>query len=661
MYCNSYRSFIWSHSIPVSRHTPKNFTHRHHHIINTTLNASKEYDVFVGQGQEKEELAAVKKSGSVEDLVHLATVKHPGNVHYLIAASKALAKRGDVRRAKDIIGQAFQAATTPEAASFVHLSVGSLILRYGAPFMEFDSEGIDEKTSLGSFLDDDNKNDNYNDNAIRIENAHSDEPGNRKTSQPTKEHSKTAKKYKLAEYHFKLAADTMPSTPAPFNALGKLEAMKGNDAQAETYYKRALEKFPNHIRSLHALAVLLSKRKESPHAARKAFKRLIEASPSNPAVYQTFALFEWQQGNYKDAKKIFDAGIDSCPAHAPLLNAYAKIEAKRRNRTKARALLRQAIQADPCDPHHYLSLGQLEGRAGNISIAIQVCTQGLSISPRNVHLLCTLGQVMQASGDTEGAHRAWRDALDYDDQCAVAAHELGKIDQNQGRIDGAMEYFELGARSEDATGALRCAASLGELHLFRGDSYLARSVMARAASEHSPDGRFLREWAAMEKRLGDLSASSALYKQAVEKDPADERAWLQWGQLERRRGEPQKALECWQAGLKSSPLNPYLWQSYATLLWDEGRRDDAREAFRQGLSKCPGGQSMLLEWAVREAKAGNKERALEIVRLGGGEGKGHAPLLAAWVKLATELGREEEAVKVQGKLDALLSVDKQIS
>jgi pre-mRNA-processing factor 6 len=187
--------------------------------------------------------------------------------------------------------------------------------------------------------------------------------------------------------------------------------------------------------------------------------------------------------------------------------------------------------------------------------------------------------------------------------------------------------------------------------VFQGDPHAAREVLKSVAKRHRPDGRLLREWAGIEKRLGDLSAAAALYKRASDADPRDERTWLQWGLLERRRGEVDAALKCWRAGLKVSPLNPFLWQLCGVTLWDAGRVVTARETFTQGLKFCPTSQPLLLEWALKEAEGGDERAALEILRLSqAAQGAPHAPLLAAWVQLATRLGYTEEAVQIAAKL-----------
>jgi len=452
-----------------------------------------------------------------------------------------------------------------------------------------------------------------------------------------------------AEELLNVARAVAPQMAAPLNAMAKLEVRRGNEIAAEDLYRQALDVQPSNFVSAQSLAVLLSK-KYDPQAS-ELFERISIAVPSHAPTWQAWALHEWRQGKYSVARDLFEQGIEKCEPHAPLLVAYSKMEAQRRNRTKARALLRQAAIADPSNPHTWVSWAQLEGRLGNRTTAIDICREALKANPGNVFLLCTAGQIYAAAGDIDKAVKSWEEALERDPGCAIAAHELGCVARQQGDLIRAEDFLTLGLGSSDAKGSLRCASALSEIRVFQGDTRAAREVLRSAARRHRPSGRLLREWAGIEKRLGDLSEAAAIYKRAAETDPRDERTWLQWGLLEKRRGEVDAALKCWRAGLKVSPLNPFLWQLCGVTLWDAGRVVAARETFTQALKFCPTNQPLLLEWALKEAEDGDEEAALKILRLAqAAQGAPHAPLLAAWVEFANRLGYTEEATQIKEKL-----------
>lgn len=456
-------------------------------------------------------------------------------------------------------------------------------------------------------------------------------------------------------------------------ARAQLMERRGQLDRAKELYFGALEMNPNDVVALSALANLLS-HGEAKNKTKKAskerndeadvyFKRATIVKPRDGTTWCSWAQHEWRNGRYAKAKDIFEQGISQAPHHAPLFVAYAKMEAQRRNRNKARALLKSAASAAPNHLHVWITWSQLEGREGDVDKALELCQHALDIDPSSIYALCSMGQTLAAANRLDEAMECWEKALSVDPECAVAAHELGHaVQRTSGDFERAESYFGMGSRStSDPKGAQRCAIALAEAKVSRGQMAEARRVLASVEQLHRPTGRYLRCWAAIEKRLGDLQAASVLFRRAAESDPRDERTWLQWGQLERRRGDGEAALRCWRAGLQVSPANPYLWQSYATGLWQVGRAEEGRDAFGQAVRKCPGNQQLLLAWALEELGVGNGEAALGILRLGwggeGGEGGNatrevHQPLLAAHARIAEELGYAEEAESVRARMNA---------
>ena len=475
-----------------------------------------------------------------------------------------------------------------------------------------------------------------------------------------------------AEELLRKAIEATPSAAAPYNALGKLCERKGDFSAAENTYRKILKDIdPKNSITSQALALVLARHGNRRGTAVDMFKKSTQLSPTDPAVWQAWALYEWKRGKYSKAKELFEKGLENAkpvldagkkfPPLAALLAAYAKMEAQRRNRTKARSLYRQAISMNPLNAHTWVGYAQLEGRLKNYATAIDLCHQALKDNPNNVYILCTLGQVYYASGNIEKAVETWEKTLEIDPGCAVACHELGIIARQQGEFSRAEDLFRLGmAQVQEPKGAQRCASALADVKMFQGDGGGAREAFVRteqllqpaggAGGGHRLDGRLLREWAGIEKRLGDLTAASALYERAAEADPRDERTWLQWGLLEKRRGQLDSALRCWHQGIKISPLNPFLWQLSAVTLWECGREGDARTTFHQALRYCPTNKPLLLSWALKEAGSGNTQAALDICRLGGKDDDVHAPLLELHAQLASRLGLEEERVAVEERV-----------
>jgi tetratricopeptide (TPR) repeat protein len=109
-------------------------------------------------------------------------------------------------------------------------------------------------------------------------------------------------------------------------------------------------------------------------------------------------------------------------------------------------------------------------------------------------------------------------------------------------------------------GVLLNFEGLAELLAFQGNPVAAREAFEsglRSCSKPSP--RFLRQFALLEKRLGNFDAASELYRRAAQREPQDPKTWLQWGVMERRRRHFEAAEACFRRGVTAAPSHPHLW------------------------------------------------------------------------------------------------------
>lgn len=71
----------------------------------------------------------------------------------------------------------------------------------------------------------------------------------------------------------------------------------------------------------------------------------------------------------------------------------------------------------------------------------------------------------------------------------------------------------------DSKGALLCSEGLAQLELFWGNVDKAREVYASGERCHSPNSRYYRMWANLEKRQGSCQTARKLYQKAHNTNP----------------------------------------------------------------------------------------------------------------------------------------------
>jgi tetratricopeptide (TPR) repeat protein len=438
------------------------------------------------------------------------------------------------------------------------------------------------------------------------------------------------------------------------NARSKLEEKAGNLSLAESYLIKALEFNPRHTVSLQGLAVFYARKGDNKKAI-ESFRKASIATPTHAPIWQAWGEYEASRGRFEAARQRFQAGADKCPQdkrYVQLLGAWARMEARRRNLLQARRLYRLALDIDPDDMHSIMELGQLEARNNKTEEAKELYEHGLSKDPCNFHLLSSLAHLYSQLREWEASQQTWERLVELDPGNGFACAALGTFSRREGDMIKAEMYYRRGLGSRGKGGAL-CHEALAQLMEFDGRIKEAREMFSVGHGLCPESGRLLREWAAFEKRQGDLTVASRLYRKGAEVDPADERLWLQWAFLERRRGDDEGAINCAIAGTQASPKNPCIWQLLGTLYSSQGMMPDARAAFKNGIKQCPSNAPLHLEWALAEREAGNAEQALDILRKGAKLGEGHVPLLAAWVRVAKEMGLEEEMKEADSQLKAV--------
>ena len=324
----------------------------------------------------------------------------------------------------------------------------------------------------------------------------------------------------------------------------------GRLAEAEAYYRRALERVPDsadalHLAGLatfqagrpadalpdlakaaaaapliaqfhadHALAAMTTGRA---HEAEVALRRSLSLEPDNAGSWSTLGLVGQATAEYlaslRRARRA--AAIEALSAAAQI--ALGTLLAASRDLAGAAKALRQALRLDPKARDARLKLAGLHQEAGRLEQALAVYDEGLEHDPLSAELHNNRGNVLLAQRNLE--------AIATFRRAAVISPHLGEIHNNLGNaLMSGPEQDEAGPEYRRALAARQVFA---EAHNGLGrwmhdrERYAEAKKALEAALKVKPDqGEFHANIAATLRASGDLDRAIVHARSAVALAPA---------------------------------------------------------------------------------------------------------------------------------------------
>jgi tetratricopeptide (TPR) repeat protein len=134
-----------------------------------------------------------------------------------------------------------------------------------------------------------------------------------------------------AETHFTQAIKLRPDDVSAILTRGDFHFSRGNDLEAITDFRRALEINPNSERALQSLAALLAKSNQDPlrngiEALKYAQQAFDGRVTKNSTVYATLAAAEAECGHFEKAVHLLKVAIEFDPKNDDLLRILARFE-----------------------------------------------------------------------------------------------------------------------------------------------------------------------------------------------------------------------------------------------------------------------------------------------------------------------------------------------
>ena len=305
--------------------------------------------------------------------------------------------------------------------------------------------------------------------------------------------------------------------------LGAVHQARGQFAQAETHFRRAIQLAPAHPSARNFLGTMLAQQARLDEAG-ECLAEMLHLQPTDAETHHNLALVRIQQGRLDDALIHQRRVVELQPASAEALNNLGKTLQQRGLVNEAIAQYRQALRLDGNFASAHSNLGDALLSQDKPQEAAAQCRQALRLRPEFAEAHNNLANALRNLGQAEEAMAHFRQALALKPDFPEAHNNLAIELQGQGKLDEAeghlREALRLRPTATDALnnlgGVLQLQGRLTEaldsyrevLRLSPNDSGAYSNLLLSANYDPDIDADTLfaehREWG---RRFGQVAGS----------------------------------------------------------------------------------------------------------------------------------------------------------
>ena len=216
---------------------------------------------------------------------------------------------------------------------------------------------------------------------------------------------------------------------------------RGQLAQAQDFYRRALQADPRHAASMHHLGIIAYQTSKFAEAL-ALMDQALASDPSDASAHNNRGLVLQDMGQPLESLLCFERALALVPAYPDALN----------NRGTALSDLGRLDEAIPCYeaalrinaryPEAHKNLGDAMRALGRRKEALECYDRAIAVNPRYVDALINRGNTLRELRQPGAAIASYVQALAIDPQSAQGNNNLGNVLQELHHYDRALACFE---------------------------------------------------------------------------------------------------------------------------------------------------------------------------------------------------------------------------
>ncbi|MCE2983120.1 MAG: tetratricopeptide repeat protein [Parachlamydia sp.] len=382
--------------------------------------------------------------------------------------------------------------------------------------------------------------------------------------------------------------------------LGRLEEIKGNYREAESFYNQALKINPSDPLALSYLAHLKTKQKKYSEAL-QLYEKIQVIEPKS----------SWVASAIQEARS------------APVLDAIHELKKNnpQPNSQAFKQIIRhfqKLIRNYPNDAFNYLEFARFYDDFGMNKNAIRVLSEGLSKNPHSLELQLALGQAYLLGKKLAKAEKIFQLVLEKEPQNSEALLGLGRVQALNGNDKLSASFYEkvLSKTPSDMT-ALAYYSDLS----YRQKNYpLSAELYQRILQSHPQlnwaEQGFLRAKYGLQmediiraEKEGHLDEAERGYQDILKQSPQFEDAYLRLGQLYASQGNEKAAIRLYAKKLKENPKSVELKIRLSLADLQKGKMKRAKRLLQEAYKEAPGNPETLAALGRLAALQGHADQA----------------------------------------------------
>ncbi len=371
------------------------------------------------------------------------------------------------------------------------------------------------------------------------------------------------KNWPQALAYFQRAQQMQPSDPRAYYSTGDIHAMQGNfDAAVESYHQ-AVEKDPDNLRSLLALARIQIEIKNDFDQGNQTIEKLLSkklerlASTERASVHFLKARWHLQNKDRDQAIAQLELAMGLAPSKVNYAAELGELYLHSGDYAKAHATYDKILKIDPSNLDAQIGKGNAIWKSGDIvqaKLLLEKVSLAAASDPRPLYLL---GQIAEDLAKPKEALSYYKKASRIQKTYLEPQVAIAKLHMREGRIKKAVQQINQAKKTvPDAPGLHQV---MGEILLVQNNTEAAKAQFEKALAIDPQMPAALFSLAQVYRDLGDLSKSLEIFIQLQQIAPHTPQLNLQYGYTLYKNQDYQKALEIYEKSLPKDPKNPDLY------------------------------------------------------------------------------------------------------
>jgi len=399
-----------------------------------------------------------------------------------------------------------------------------------------------------------------------------------------------------------------PTRPEIYKALGQIQQVSGNPAEAERAFTRAIAIAPTSVDARLALANFYwaSQRRAETEAA---LRDALRIDPANDSANRSLALLFIVTNRQAEAEAPLRIAARATPEAKIALASYYRRSTPPRFADAESALSEPAVAKLTAAR---LELARVRLAQRNTGEATTILDGVLKESPNHVAALVLKARLLAEQNKFDDALTAAKRAAAAEPEAAEAHFVLGLIYASRKDTENAKLSFEQVLKLNPSAAAAQ--VQLAQLHLASGHAETATNLATEALNNqpHSFEARVLLAKSLMVRR--DLVQGQVQVDALAKQYPTSALVQDLVGRMALLKGNTSKAKAAFEEESRIDPLSPEALDGLLTVDLKDNRLDSARARVEAAVSKQPNNSRILLLAAATHLRLRDAARAEELLR-----------------------------------------------